>query len=63
MRKIAVNNSYQLTLIDQMMIDTKLFKRTLLSVYPVEKKVQKFFTLTYIGKTSVSPYDSKTFTL
>ena len=33
------------------MINKKLFKRALKSVYPVQKKVQKFFTLTYISKT------------
>ena len=50
-KQIAVNNGYQPTLIDQM-LDKKLYKRALKSVYPVQKKVQKFFTLTYIGKPS-----------
>ena len=46
-----MNDGYQPTLIDQM-LDKKLYKRALKLVYPVHKKVQKFFTLTYIGKPS-----------
>ena len=48
-KQIAVNNRYQSTLIVQM-LDKKFYKRALKSVYPVQIKVQNFFTLAFIGK-------------